>query len=332
MAIGAGLGGQVGFAPESTYGTFVAPSNFIEVESAPFEFAPEFTETSGIAAGRTGMLASRRQATTRQGSGSLEAEVTTKGFGALFQQLMGTTVTPAQQGATTAYLQTHTLNGDAAGKSLSIQLGIPRTTGVVDAYTYVGAKCIKGTFSAGVGETLKANLEFDVRDMVSQTLGAAAISATALPFHWGQSVLKVGATYGAEAAVDGVSEVEVEVARAVKDDRFYMGGGGVKAEPITNDLIEVSGSLTVDYLDKATFVDRFMSNTGFSLVWEFTGAVIQGAYSEKLRFKFPKVFLDGGVPQLEGLDVVSGEFPFKAYLDGANPHAVIEYISTDVTL
>ena len=331
MAIGSGIGGQCGIAPEVTYGTYVAPTRFLEVEGAPFEFAPEFTSTSGIAAGRTGMLASRRQATTRQGSGSISLEVATTKMGLLLEQLMGTPVTPVQEGATPAYRQTHVLTGDAAGRSMSIQVGIPRTTGAVDAYTYVGAKCIKGTFSAGVGETLKANFEYDVRDMVTQTLAAASIPSLK-PFHWAQSVLKIGAVYGSEVAVDGVSEAEVEIARAVKDDRFYMGGGGVKAEPITNDLIEVGGSLTVDYLDKTVFVDRFLNNTGFSLVWEFVGANISGAYNETLRFKLPKVFLDGGVPSLEGLDVISGEFPFKAYLDGVNPHAVIEYICTDVTV
>ena len=332
MAIGAGLGGQCGVAPETTYGTYVAPTRWLEVESAPFEFAPQFTETSGIAAGRTGMLASRRQATTRQGSGSLALEVTTTKMGLLLQQLMCTTVTPVQQGATPAYLQTHTLNGDAAGKSMSVQVGIPRTNGTPDAYTYVGAKVTKGSFSAGVGETLKASLELDVRDMATQTLSAATIP-TLTPFHWSQAALKIGTTYGSEAAVDGVSEVSIDIERKMKVDRFYMSSSAsIKSEPITNDLVEVSGTIKADYLDKATFVDKFLGNTGFSLVWEFVGAQISGSYYETLRFKLPKVFLDGAVPQLEGLDVVSGEFPFKAYLDGTNPHAVIEYISIDTVV
>lgn len=331
MAIGSGLGGQCGIAPEVTYGTYVAPSRFLEVESAPFEFNPEFTSTAGIAAGRTGMLFSRRQATTRQGSGSLQMEMATTKMGLLLQQLMGTTVTPVQQASTTAYLQSHALNGDATGKSLSIQIGIPRTTGVVDAYTYVGAKCTKGEFSAEVGETLKATFEYDVRDLVTQTLAAATIP-TLSPFHWGQSSLKIGSTYGSETAVDGVSGVSLSIERAMKTDRFYMGAGGVKGEPITNDLIQVTGTLTVDYLDKTVFVDRFLNNTGFSLLWEFVGANIASTYFETLRFKLPKVALDGGVPQLDGLDVISGSFPFTAYLDGTNPHALVEYISTDTTV
>jgi hypothetical protein len=48
-------------------------------------------------------------------------------MGLLLQALMGTTVTPVQQVATAAYLQTHTL-ADTAGKSLTIQKGVPLTT------------------------------------------------------------------------------------------------------------------------------------------------------------------------------------------------------------
>lgn len=331
MAIGSGMGGQCGIAPETVYGTYVAPSRFLEVESAPFEYTPEFTTTAGIAAGRTGMLFSRRQATTRQVSGSLSLEVATTKMGMLLQQLMGTSVTPVQQATTAAYLQRHTLNGDSLGKSLSIQLGLPRTTGVVDPYTYVGAKVTKAEFAAAVGETLKMSLDFDARDLVQQTLAAASIPALT-PFHWAQSAVKIGSTYGSETAVDGVTEASVSIERAMKTDRFYMGNNGLKAEPITNDLIQVTGSLSVDYLDKATFVDKFLANEGFSLVWEFLGATIAGAHRETFRIKLPKVALDNGVPALDGLDVISGAFPFTAYLDGTNPHAEIDYISTDVAV
>jgi len=329
MAIGSGLGGQCGIAPETTYGTAVAPTQFLEVESAPFELAREYTDTAGIAAGRTGKQFSRRQPTTRQASGSIALEVATSKMGLLFQHLMGPTVTPTVSG--TGFLQRHVL-GDSLGKSLTVQLGIPRTTGVVDAYTYTGAKVTKAEFSAGVGESLKASFEFDSRDQVTQTLAAASIP-TLKPFHWAQATLKLGSSVATVAAVDGVTEVSLSIERAMKTDRFYMGNSGVKAEPITNDLIEVTGSITADNVDKATFVDRFLNNDGFALVWEFLGAQIgAGPTRETLRFELPKVALDGGLPQLEGLDVVSGSFPFTAYVEAGSPHAAIDYITTDSTI
>lgn len=108
MAIGSGLGAQLGIAPETTYGTYVAPTKFIEFTKESLVLKKTTAQSAGIAAGRLLALSSRRVLTRREASGSIDLEVTNKGMGLLLQALMGTTVTPVQQGAGPAYLQTHT--------------------------------------------------------------------------------------------------------------------------------------------------------------------------------------------------------------------------------
>ncbi|MGW0032125.1 phage tail tube protein [Streptomyces sp. NPDC003314] len=328
MAIGSGLGAQLGIAAETTYGTFVAPTRFIEFTKESLQLKKTTATSSGIAAGRLMALASRRVVTQREASGSLELEVTNKGMGPLLQALMGTSVTPVQQGVTTAYLQTHTL-ADTWGKSLTIQKGVPLTTGVVTDKTFVGCKIVSAEFSCEVGGMLTASFEFDGRDCdETQTLAVASYSAMA-PFHFGQMGLKTG-SFGTETALDGVRKVSIKIERPQAVDRFYANQSALKAQPISNDLVKITGSLEMDYV--ATTIDDLHTSDGnTSLVWEFVGPNIASTYDETFRVKLPAIKVDDAPPTIEGPDVIRPTFNFTALYDGTNPVA-IEYISTDSTL
>ncbi|MEE1813703.1 phage tail tube protein [Streptomyces sp. SP18ES09] len=328
MAIGSGLGAQIGIAPETTYGTYVAPTKFVEFTKESVVLKKTTAQSSGIAAGRLMALSSRRVVTQREVAGSLEMEVTNKGMGLLLQALMGTTVTPVQQATSTAYLQTHVL-ADTAGKSLTIQKGIPLTTGTVTDKTLVGCKVTSAEFSCGAGEMLTASYEFDGRDCdETKTLAVASYSAMS-PFHFGQMGVKAG-TFGTETALDGVRKVSVKIERPQATDRFYANQSALKAEPISNDLVKITGSLEMDYV--ATLMDDLhTSDAATSLVIEFVGPIIASTYAETFRIKLPAIKLDEGPPTVEGYDVVRPTYNFTALYDGTNSVA-IEYMSSDVTL
>ncbi|MEU7293331.1 phage tail tube protein [Streptomyces exfoliatus] len=328
MAIGSGLGAQLGIAAEVTYGSYVAPSKFVEFTKAGLQLKKTTAQSAGIAAGRLLPLGSRRVVTQRQASGGLGLEVTTKHMGLLLQTLMGTTVTPVQQGATSAYLQTHTL-ADTAGKSLSVQVGMPLTTGTVVRKNFLGCKITSGEFSCGVGEMLVSTFEFDSKN-VEETSALAAASYPAMSvFHFGQMALKVG-TYGAEVAADGIRKVSIKVERPQATERFYAGADGLKAEPITNDQIKITGTIEMDYVSPA-LDDLHTSDAGTSLVWEFVGNNIAGAFDETFRIVLPEVHFDDAPPTVDGPDVIKPTLTFTAVYDGTNQPR-IEYMSSDVTL
>jgi hypothetical protein len=328
MAIGSGLGAQLGISAETTYGTFVAPAKFVEFNKQSLALKKTFAQSTGIAAGRLMALSSRRVVTQREVSGSIELEVANKGMGVLLQALMGTTVTPVQQGVTAAYLQTHTL-ADTWGKSLTIQAGIPLTTGTVTDKTFLGCKVTSAEFSCEVGGMLTATFEVDGKDCdEGQTLAVASYGVTS-PFHFGQMGLKTGA-FGTETALDGVRKVSVKIERPQATDRFYANQSALKAQPISNDLVKVTGSLEMDYV--ATTVDDLHTSDGAtSLVWEFVGPIIASTYAETFRVKMPAIKVDDAPPTVDGYQVVRPTFNFSALFDGTNPVA-IEYMSSDVTL
>lgn len=331
MAIRSGLGGQVGFAPETTYGTYVAPTKFIEGH-ANLKDESQFIVGGDIAAGRMQKLGSRRVKTAFGAAGTFSAEVANKGMGPLLQALMGTTVTPVIQGAGPAHLQTHTF-ADPFGKSLTLQEGLPDlSAGTVRPYTFLGCKVLSAEFACAVGELLTAEWEIDSREVVeNQTLVAASYPTGLAPFNWQQSTLKIGANVAGAASVDGVTGVKVNINRNSKTDRNYVGSGGRKAEPVINDWQEISGTLDADFLDKTFFVDRYHGGTGFALVWEFVGPLLNATFFETFRITLPQCFFTGETPELEGPDVISGSFDFEAAYDGTT-QPKIEYISSDTTL
>lgn len=328
MAIGSGLGAQMGIAAESSYGTFVAPARFVEFTKESLQLKKTTAQSAGIAAGRLVPLSSRRVLTQRQASGSLEMEVTNKAMGVLLQTLMGTSVTPVQQAATAAYLQTHVL-ADTAGKSLVIQKGVPLTTGAVTDKTFLGCKVISAEFSCEVGGMLLATFEIDAKDCdETQTLAVATYPAMS-PFHFGQMSVKTG-TFNSEVALDGVRKVSVKIERPQATERFYAGQSGLKKEPISNDQVKISGSLETDYV-ATTLDDLHTSDAATSLVWDFTGPLIAATHYERFTVKIPAIRIDDAPPVVEGFDVIKPTYSFTGLYDGTNP-TQIEYMSTDTTL
>ena len=328
MAIGSGLGAQLGIAAETTYGTFVAPSKFVEFTKESLALKKTTAQSAGIAAGRLLALSSRRVLTRKEVQGSIDLEVTNKAMGLLLQALMGTTVTPVQQGAGPAYLQTHTL-ASIAGKSLTIQKGVPLTTGAVTDKTFLGCKVTSGEFSCGTGEMLAATFEFDGKDCdEAQTLATASYPSMS-PFHFGQMAVKTG-SFGTETALDGIRKVSCKVERPQDVERFYAGQAGLKREPIENDQVKISGTLESDYV-AATLDDLHTSDGATSLVWEFVGPLIAATFYETFRITLPAIRLDEGPPVVDGFGVIKPTFNYVGLFDGTN-QPKIEYISTDVTL
>lgn len=331
MSVRSGIAGQVGVALESTYGTGVTPTQFLYVSKFDAKKVKNVEQGQALAgAGRLMELESQRVLTTKAATVGVEFDIQNKSMGRLFQALMGTSVTPVQQASTTAYLQTHTL-ADNFGKSLTMQGGIPDRSGTVNPYTFLGCKVKGADLSFEVGKIATAKFDLDARDVTEATGLATASFATAQrPFVGTDGSIKVG-TFASEASVSGVTKASVKIDRPMQEDAFYFGGSGLKAEPVQNGPVKITGSITADFVDKTVFADRFVSDAGFSLVIELVGPVIESTYYHTFRITLPACHLDGDTPVLDGPEVVNGDFPFTCLFDGTNLPK-IEIISTDTAV
>lgn len=331
MAIGSGIAGSLGVAPEVTYGTYVAPTKFLEVNKVGLKKVKNIKQGGGLASGRFAQRGSRRVVTTNAAAGDIEMEVPNKGFGLILQALMGTTVTPVQQTTTPAYLQTHTL-ADNIGKMLTAQVGVPDLAGTVRPYTYLGCKVMAAEFSCGVDDLLMTKVTLDSRQVVeSQTLAAPSYPTGLLPRSFPEMGFKWG-TFGSEVAIQGVRKVTLRIERPQAGGRFYANNAGLKSEPIMNNWVKVSGTIETDFVDKTLFADRFAADGSASMIWEFVGPLIAGTFFETFRVRVPMVFLDTDTPTLDSIDIVNPSFSFTAQDDGTNPFVSIEYMSTDTTV
>lgn len=162
MALGAGLAAQIGIATESTPGTQLAVTRFVEFNPPEtMAMVKNVTQGTGLRAPVTGSgggpaagsslfeRSTRRVVNSWEAKGGFNLDIPFSGLGLYLEHMMGA-YTPGtvggtnnplvvQQAATAAWLQT-CAPGSLAGKTFCMQVGRPDATGTVQPFTYVGCK------------------------------------------------------------------------------------------------------------------------------------------------------------------------------------------------
>ena len=330
---GSGVSSQFGYVNESAYGTPVTVTKFLRQTKAAFQRTAQRVQSTGVQSGVLGPIGSGYVEATAAGAGSLEVDVQSRGFGLLFKNLMGAG-SSAQQGGTAAYLQTFTL-ADPVGQFMTMQVGRPLRSGTVVPQTATGCKILSAEFSCAVGEILKATFEIDAKAVDNTTALAAASYLSAITFHSGLMAVKMG-TYGSESAVSGVRGVSVKIDRPQDTEDYQTinatGGVGYKSEPIINDLTSITGTVTSDWLAKATFEDLANGMTSTSLVWEFIHpTAIAATHYPTFRIKLPGVYFDAGSQAVDGVKELTNDWGFTWRYDGTNMPS-IEYMTPDTAI
>src|SRR5512147_299371 len=227
MASGADF--RMGFSKETTYGTRVAPTRFFPLngEDISYEYQRYFSPALGV-----GRWARPSVVTTSAGTGSMNGDVTTTGMGYLLDGLHGNTVTPVQQGATAAYLQTHTLD-TAPSKSYSVQKQTPPVTSStllpVDFYGVVFGGL---SLSWAAGSVLKYSIPMVVRELNT----AQSLATYTAPTAWAPLSFQGGAlTIGGVAEANIVGDGSLTLGFSLRDDAFALGTSGLMAKPVETD-------------------------------------------------------------------------------------------------
>lgn len=329
MAVGSGIGSQIGWSAESTVNTRVAATKFLRAHSHKLDRVAGRTTGQGIQTGAYGPLAAHHVETHSGGSASFAFDVQSKGLGVLLNTLMGGSVTPTQQAATTAYLQTHTL-ADTYGKSMTIQAGYPYRGGTAVCHELTGCKVTAVEFACSKGEALTAQVEVDAMGWSdSQSLATASYSSTNM-FHFGQLSVKLG-TYASESAVTGVEGVSVRIERPHDTEAWTAGAPTTKLQPVLNDSTSITGTISASWLDKATFQDLAKGTTSTSLVFEWVGPLIASTYYETFKIVVPGATFEPSTQGVDGRDALRNDWSFFWNYDGTN-QPVITYTSTDTAL
>lgn len=343
MATGSGLDAQFGFAAESTWGTPVTVTKFVEFNSESITFQPQFLEPTGLRPGQKYKRVNRVRQSRTEISGEVELEFATKGMGLLVKHMLGSSLSaPVQISTTTAYRQAHT-PGDFRGLGMTMQVGRPEpSSGTVQPFTYAGCKIPQWTFAVQDNEVPSLTLSIDGKSVSTGTaLATASYTSGATVFDFSQATLKLGGTVSTTSGVTSISS-GVAVTTVIREfsisgevpmatERYGLGSAGLKAEQLENDTPMITGSLAAEF-NKSELYDLLANNTTTAMELLFEGdAIGVSGEVDTLSIILPAVKLKTAAPQVEGPDVVQMSTDFEAYSDETNPPIQIMIISDETT-
>lgn len=302
---------SVGLGVESVYGTAVARTRWFEFLDESFNFVKNVKQGVGLRVGSRVARSGRRVVASAEGSGDLTIEAVTKGLGLLWQLGLGSgTSTLVSAGL---YQQVFTL-GDAM-PSATIQKGIPRADGTVDAYTFTGCMVESLTIDCPNADNVKVKTSWNAKDMTTATAYTAPSYATGPSvFTFAHGAVYSGALTAPTATALGSAATPVASIRSgsitikhnLKTDRYNCGGGGRKEKPFAG-VREISGSMVAEYADTA-FRDAIVNDTSMTLVKTFTSG------ADVLQVVIPDVRFDGDIVKAS-LDLAMQELKWTG-LDG----------------
>lgn len=332
MAIGSGMGSSFGIAVQtSSFTTRVAPDTFFVANSYSINRTQTRVQGEGILGGNFGEILDHYVETINGAEATVAFDVQSKKMGKFLNVLMGGTVTPTQISTSGAYTQTHTIS-DPLGRYLTLQIGAPYRSGTVAVQEMVGAKVTSAEFKCDVDGILTCNTKLDgYKFDATQTLASPSWVSTQV-FSGKTAVFSIGASIASASSVSGVRSFSCAIERSLDTEDYVFNASGRKSEPVLNGVTKISGSVTVDWLDKTVFQDRVEANTSAAITFTVTGATaIGGGQYPTFTIALPSVVFSGDMQGVDSQKELQSTWDFEWKYDGTNlPY--ITYISADTTL
>lgn len=326
-----GISGAVGFAPETTWGTAVAPTKWMPfMPGETLGRQQTFIRSSAIRAGRMFTLGGLTAPTTRGAGGGVSFEVGNQGFGQFLNLLGGETeasLKPVKE-AGGAYKQVHKIGtADPYKKSLTVVKAAPKTEGgVVPSYCYPGAILSQLELSLAASGFLVANATVSAKDEnTEQTIGTVAYPTGLESFNFTQCVFKV-----ATVEQKFIRDFKLTIAKPTDDARFFL-GSATRAQPLTNGFSSIKLDLTSDF-NNDTLYKMFEKTETKAVEITFTGGVAAGAEKFELKFAMPMCRFEGDSPNISDMGPLKQTIPLFVEDNGTEAPLTVTYVSTDVAL
>jgi hypothetical protein len=316
---------SVGFGVESVFGTPVTVTRWYEFTDTDLDVNKNVQQGKGLRVGSVVDRSGRRVVTTADAAGSVTAELTTKGFGILWDAILGTTTSTLVGGTT--YQQVFT---PAVGTTLplrTIQTGVPTDAGTILPTTYTSATCESWEFELGNDGICTLKTAWDAKDWSTATAYTAPsyVAAPVNLFHFGLSATS-GMTIGGVVvvptttalatggtAVTNVRSFKLSGANTIAKDRFNMGMAGRKARQVVGDR-KITGELEVELTD-ATVRDAFLGDTDAAITMTLTSTETLSTGVAQFQIVIPVARFNGEIPKPNGDGLITLKASFDV-LDG----------------
>lgn len=326
MAAPSGLDAQFCIAREVTHGVYAAPTRALEFNEESLALDQPRIESGGRRTGGRVMRTNRTRINRKGVGGSSTHEVTTAGFGLLFEHALGAIATsqPDAGGAPTVYLHTATV-GALTGKSLTVQVGRPDIQGVVRPFSYLGCKIASWELSCEVDGLLTFTPTWDG---VDETTGEALVAAT---YPAADDLFDfVGASLTIDGTAVPVRNFTLSGDNALNTERYFMRESSLKDEQLEAAKRAYTGTLEAEF-DALTLYDLFRNGDPVPVVATWEGAEIEGGLNSVVRVTLPAVQFDGDTPGVSDDGIVAVSLPFTVRDNGSDEVVTVEYQTTDAT-
>jgi hypothetical protein len=328
MAIRSGLAAQIGFAEETTWSTAVTPSRFLEFAGETMKLTQKLNVAKGQRQNNLVERTDRWTLGTKDVNGVVNLEVQSKGYGMIFKHALGAVAITTPSGATNTRAQTFTL-ADNFGLGLTIQAGIPDTSGTVQAFNWAGGKIVDLELKNAVDGVLDAIVTFNAYDEVIGTpsLGTASYATSTQLLDWTGGTVNI-----ASSPVGTVKDVTFKINRPMHLTREYIRTDRRHKEPIMNALVQITGTMTVEF-ENLTAYQRFVNGTlaQVDATWAAATA-IEGSFYPSLQVLVNNCRFDGDTPAVASPDITMLTLPFVGLYDGTNGPISIVYQTSDTAI
>lgn len=310
------LDNQIGFADETTYGTRVTPTRFLDFVSEGIARQENFRQSAGLRKGQKAQRSGFQSPVNKGANGPLVLDIGLNGFGLILKHVMGSA--PVITGAGPKIF-TYTL-GDGAGLSLTTQIGKPTPAGTVQPHDFLGCKIADATIMQALDQYAQLQMTVDaMKDEVTDTLATAAYPSAQELIHDGELAVTVNSV-----GFDSKSS-SVKIDRNLNLARFFERSSTLKKEPLAQGLFPITGSLDGEFLDYTTY-NLFIGGTIVPIVFTWTGT------TGSLVITMPACRLEGPKPVTSGPGILDAATPFSALYDGTNEPITVVWTSTDTAI
>ena len=324
-----GLWSQLGFGVETTVGTAVTPTRFLEFESESVDLTVDRIESKAVRSSQRTQRADRWVLGKRSVAGAVSMEVSDRGFGLPLAYAFGggtaTITTPSGGTATRDMAIVQALN---YGRALTMQIGRPDIAGTINPFTYIGAKVTEASLSSDVDGLLQLSMTFTAMDeQTGVALAAVSYPATQGLLSW------VGGTFSLAGSALDVKAFSFQVNHGLNVNRFLTrsSAGTIVKEPIEGAMAEVSGSFTVEF-ESLTQYNRYVNGTLGTLAGTWQGGTTEAGTNYQLTLNIPAARFDGNTPNVGGPDILELTVPFRGLASGTLSPYTLTYRTSDTTL
>jgi hypothetical protein len=305
------LGSFVGIGKETTYGTPVAASAFLEL----MEGGDSMKLKAGVIAKPTLRSASamRNVKAKKSVDGGIKVPVSFAGLEMLFKYGLGSCATGALTGSNKQHV--FTLLNSLPNTGLTVRMNRGESSVLSAEFIYQGCKVNKLGFSLQPEGQLECSADFIGQD---ETLGATSVPTyTASPYiTW--DLLTVKTIGGSDVPFQSF---ELNIENNLDSDTHKL-GSLLRQEMGRSAARKISGNFEFEF-QSLTHYNYFRNNTQNAIVLTFDGGVITGADHWILTFSLPKVNWLGETPSADKVGPFKQKLNFETEAATENDDLVI---------